>query len=202
MKIKYTVSIILILAVAVLMYYISLSKQIPTELNPSTPESEQQASESKTKLVWETYHSDLYNFSFEYKKGDLVVNQNPTERYEYYLTVSEFNPNRPNYSEYLVEFIIEKNSESEIIPCNQVIEDFIRVDFNDGYKVYSRDNLILNNHTIFNVKLVDEDGGSSETKQMICLERPDYTLVVHGTDFNDSGDNILDHVISSIKFTN
>lgn len=211
MKIKYIVSIVSILVVVVFVYYISLSKQKPNELNSLTPESGQQINESKTKVVWETYQSDLYNFSFEYKKGDFVgVNDEPTELYfsnfmnnseqvnddptERYLSIREFDPNSREISdtsissEYWIEFIVhKKNSDSEITSCNKMVVDYTQSDF-EGYKVYKSSKLV--------------GGEIFVTEQTACFERPNYNLVVHGTDFNDSGDNVLDHLISSIKFAN
>ena len=180
MKIKYLVLITLVFV----LIYIGLSKG-----KDYTSKVEQPVVDNKSELYWAIYKSDLYNFSFEYPKGAFI--DTSTDSAERYLRIQNIDPNGdftvdtiPD-SEYWIDFIVyQKNFSSTLISCDSLLaENYTESDLGK-YKVYK------------GVAKVDEGSALVTT----CFERSDYTLLVHGIDFNYTGNDVMNHLLESIKF--
>lgn len=192
MNIKKIFFLVLILGMVSLTFYVILYKQKINE--PTLPNYDDELPTAVTDLSlkdWETYKDDKFNFSFEHQKDDFIIFGKKEE--EPYLQIQNSDPNlNPALDsevgvEYWVEIIIREKNQSNFTSCDKLIENHTESKL-DGYKVYR------------NSSLVDEK--DSVVKYSICFERPTYNLIINGVDFNHFGYNILDHIISSIKFTN
>lgn len=184
---KYLVYTILTLIMGTLAFGVYLYKQkISTEISLI---DHQQVIESKTGLEWETYESDLYNFSFEYPKEAFISKS--IDSTDSYLRIQNFDPEGdftvdtvPD-SEYWMDFLVyQKKPSLTLVSCNDLLVENYTASGLGKYKVYK------------GVAKVDEGSDLIST----CFERPDYTLLVHGIDFNHTGNNVMNHLLESLKF--
>jgi len=204
MKIKYLVYVILTLTVASLVLFIYLHKQKTIKILSET--------ESESELEWVTYNDGLYNFSFEYKKGDFVgVGSNSESPYirirnTHPYTIDNDDSSEIKYIgptlEYDIAIEVYKKNNLDTFSCEQLIAEYLKLKYDFVYEVSYKNNFVLNNYEVYEIESVRNGGALLFKDRTFCFDRPDYSLLISNPKFDGAGDNVLDHLISSVKFAN